>query len=67
MRLTSADILQLIELTQQEVVVPATLQFPYTVTERRPGYSADPKRAQLQAKLSVALEVARQMEGVAPK
>jgi hypothetical protein len=55
--LTKEQIQYLLELLAQEIVVTPTKEFPYTVTRRAMGYSADQKRGELQAKLSLMRDV----------
>lgn len=54
--LNAHEIRLLLDLLGQEVVVAPTPAFPYTVTRREPGYSSDPVKGRLQAKLSIMLE-----------
>lgn len=59
MILTSKEILLILRKLNQRVVVPASKDFPYEVVcESRTGYSEDRETSQLQAKLSIMLEVA---------
>ncbi len=62
MRLTSEQILFLLEMLRQKTIVEPTRDFPYRITCDVSGYSEDPKVGPLQAKLSIMLEVAREME-----
>lgn len=56
--LNADDIRLLLLLLAQEVVVKPSDSFPFTVTAEKRGYSDDPKRSALQAKLSIMLEAA---------
>jgi hypothetical protein len=57
--LTSDEIQFLLGLLSHETVVPESKEFPYRVVNPRGfGYSKDPKVGQLQAKLSIMLQVA---------
>lgn len=61
--LTSKEIIKIIEAIGREVVVEASVDFPYTVVASYAGYHSDPKIAGLQAKLSTMLEIAIIGEG----
>jgi hypothetical protein len=61
--LTSKQIRYVLDLLAQEVVVPPTSEFPFTVTKKAFGYSKDVERSQLQAKLSIMLEAASRRDG----
>lgn len=60
--LTSVEIHKLLEMLAQEVVVAPTKGFPYTITQRRGGYSNDREVGMLQAKLSIMLEAQANVE-----
>ncbi len=60
MRLNKKDIRLLLDLLGEKTVVGRTNDFPYTIRCRGIGYSDDPEKAAVQAKLSVMLEAAKE-------
>lgn len=56
--LTSEEILLILRTIGQKVLVKPSKDFPYTISCEQSGYSDDKKLGQLQAKLSIMLEVA---------
>jgi len=59
MILSRDDILLILELLSRETVVPSSVEFPYLISRKSQGYSADPKIGGLQAKLSIMLEMTK--------
>lgn len=59
MALTEAQILKLLDLCAEVTVVEPSEAFPYRVTRRSSGYSQDKELGQLQARLSIMLEMTR--------
>lgn len=57
--LTIEEIRYLLALLSQDVVLGPTKEFPFTITRQSVGYSDDPIRGKLQAKLSIMGEVAK--------
>lgn len=62
MILTSKEIHTILEALSKEVVIPPSSYFPYTISVKRHGYSDNVEIGQLQAKLSMMLEVAVKSE-----
>lgn len=60
--LTAEEILKLLELLAERVVISPSVDFPFSITRKRSGYSSDPKIGGLQAKLSIMLEMATKRE-----
>jgi hypothetical protein len=56
--LTKKQIHRLLDLTKEEVVIESSDQFPFLVKQPGFGYSKDPELNQIQAALSLMLQVA---------
>lgn len=60
--LTSTEIKHVLDLLSQEVVVSPNKDFNFTISTRRFGYAPDSFTSNLQAKLSILLQVASMRE-----
>ncbi len=65
MLLKADQIRELIELSREDTVVAPSATFPYRISRVVSGYHPNPARAELQATLSLMLEIASSVEAKA--